>query len=497
MHSLRDLSTSLFVALTVASTAFAAPAADSEPDRSAGVASPERSSSDSPRAAESAGPPLAPGERRALPDYDGRGPDPRPRGSGWLWLPRLVLSPLYLTSEFAVRRPLGYVVTTAERHKWPSLLVDFFTFGPRRQAGLVPTALIDFGFRPSIGALFFWNDAGFDGNDLRLRAAWGGPDWRTFSVSDFIDVTPGQELDLRLRSSTRPDWVFHGLGPKSGSRRARFRENRITAAAEYRWKGWRSSEVVSSVGIQDSEFDATSRCCGSRSVSDEVTRGRYPLPDGMAGYTALKSSLAVSIDSRPRRKLDDPAPGSDFVSPPGSGYRLAGRVAHGADLRAPDDPARTRYEWLRYGATLGGYVDLTGQQRVLGLEVIVDFADPLLEGSGIPFTELVSLGGKRPMRGFLAGRLRDRSAFVAHLEYQYPVWAWLDGTVHYDLGNVFGPGLEGIDAKLLRQSFGMGIRANNRREHALELLIGAGTRTFEDGGGVEALRLVLGASSGF
>src|SRR5512145_2978027 len=123
--------------------------------------------------------------KRATPDYDGRGPEPSGASEVVLWVPRILLSPLYVVSEFVVRQPIGYVITQAEKHELPTLIVDALTFGPRRQAGIIPTALVDFGFRPSIGALFFAEDAFLKKNDLRIRAAWGGHDWRSVGLWDF------------------------------------------------------------------------------------------------------------------------------------------------------------------------------------------------------------------------------------------------------------------------------------------------------------------------
>ena len=65
-----------------------------------------------------------------------------------LWVPRVILFPLYAVSEYVVRRPLGWLVSTAERERWPTLIIDFFTFG-NRQGGVVPTLFIDLGMRPT------------------------------------------------------------------------------------------------------------------------------------------------------------------------------------------------------------------------------------------------------------------------------------------------------------------------------------------------------------
>jgi hypothetical protein len=86
---------------------------------------------------------------------------------------------------------------------------------------------------------------------------------------------------------------------------------------------------------------------------------------------------------------------------------------------------------------------------------------------------------------------------VVLAEYRWPVWVWVDGVLHYAVGNVFGRQLDAFRTPLLRQSFGLGLRANSSRDHALEALVAFGTRTFEAGGGVENVRAILGATSGF
>jgi len=101
------------------------------------------------------------------------------------------------------------------------------------------------------------------------------------------------------------------------------------------------------------------------------------------------------------------------------------------------------------------------------------------------------------MRGFLEGRLIDRSGVAAQLGYQWPIWVWLDGVMRYTVGNVFGEHLDGFELGLLRQSFGLGMVANGARDHPFEFLIGFGTSTFDDGGGIENFRFVIGATSGF
>jgi hypothetical protein len=44
---------------------------------------------------------------REVPDYDGRGNEDAHPDSWALWIPRVVLSPLYVISEYVLRRPIG------------------------------------------------------------------------------------------------------------------------------------------------------------------------------------------------------------------------------------------------------------------------------------------------------------------------------------------------------------------------------------------------------
>jgi len=444
-------------------------------------------------------PPIDSEQTRPVPDYDGRGDDPTTAGDVLIWIPRIALSPLYLVSEYVIRRPLGWAVSTAEEEEIPQKLVDIFTFGPNNNIGIVPTGLLDFGFRPSVGVYFFYNELFAEQNKLRARAATGGTDWLLLNVADRLEVAKHHELSLRAEYGFRPDWVFHGLGPESGSQEARFKATKAEAGFRYDSSLWRSSTLSSFVAVRSVSFDPTRGAFDDPTVADEIARGRFASPPGMRdGYTVLVHGVAGSLDTRRRRHLDDAPDGSDFVSPPGSGLRLQLRGEHAGGLtELPAASGGGRHQWIKYGGTLGGFVDLTESQRVLGLSVVVDFADPVGNAPQVPFTEQASLGGARPMRGFLEGRLVDRSSAVGLLSYQWPVWVWLDGALHYSVGNVFGEHLDGFRAGLLRQSFGLGVKTTTHRDHSFEMLLAFGSETFDGGAEIENVRFVLGATSGF
>jgi hypothetical protein len=349
---------------------------------------------------------------------------------------------------------------------------------------------------------FFANDAFADGNKIRVHAATGGSDWWKLTVADRVEFwNEDHEIGVRGEYEVRPDHLFQGFGPSSSDVRARYKATHLAAGLTYDAQLWRSSEFRSFVAVRDVSFEGDVGCCDDFTVLRRVQDGAFPEPPGLRdGYTIAVQGVTAELDTRPRRLPNDLPEASDYVTPPGTGIRLQIRGEHATGLRdAPrlSSLEPSRYHWVKYGGTLGGFVDLTGQQRLLGLSLIADFADPLDENGEIPFSEQVTLGGERPMRGFLEGRLVDRSSAVAQLDYMWPIWVWLDGAMHYAVGNVFGEHLESFETKLLRQSFGLGLRSNGSRDHVFEILLAFGSKTFDEGGGIENVRFVLGATSGF
>jgi hypothetical protein len=439
--------------------------------------------------------------KRDVPDYDGRGEEGTTAADTLLWIPRIVFAPLYLTSEYLVRRPLGWVVSAAEHARVHQKLEYVFTFGRKEHdIGLIPTWLIDLERTSGVGAYFFWDDFLFEGNYLRARAATGGQHWMLLSLADRIEWGGRHELTLRGEYEARPDHAFYGLGPTAAHQNeAWYALRRLDISALFTSELSEHSELAVSTTFRNVEFDTTP-ASERTSVARALAAGRYPAPNALGtGYGVLLSGLTLTLDSRVPLP-EEPAPASDWVAPPETGVRLQVRAKQGSDVRAPrrrEDGTSGRYHFIDYGVSASAFFEMPKERRVLGLSFIADFVDPLGARSSIPFTEQASLGGARPMRGFRERRLVDRSALVALAEYRWPVWVWVDGVLHYAVGNVFGRQLEDFRPPLFRQSFGLGLRVNSSRDHAFEALLAFGTRTFEAGGGVENVRAVLGATSGF
>lgn len=439
------------------------------------------------------------GAKRKVPDYDGLPPPSTTAMDVALWVPRTLALPIHATLEHLVRRPLGAAVTWLERHRVPAKIRDRLTWGPRRASSLVPTALVDFGFRPSVGLYLSSDDWLYDGNSLRLHAATGGAGWYRLSASlrhhlaRLATLEPIRTLELHFEAERRTDRLYFGTGPRSRfAQRARFAESFIDAHAATVLRPSRRSRIDAYLGVRRAEFgDEQSE------VAEAVRRGFFAAPLGFdRGYVLARVGLRAALDTR---KADSAplARESDALDPPLTGLSVALRTELlGGRLGGTEtDPARG-LRLFRRVARIAGVIELwrgRGLASTTTLELIDGVAVDADVASRIPFTELASLGGARPLRGFFPGRLLGRSTASTTLEYRWPIWIWLDGIAHYGVGNAFGPSFQGLSIGTMRQSFGVGMRTRSRAEHGFELLVAGGTRTFDEGGAPESLRFVLGS----
>jgi hypothetical protein len=421
----------------------------------------------------------APAGHREVPDYGGRTDSPTTATTVLAWIPRVALAPLRFVFDYGIRRPLGFLMRTAEKKGWDDALIDLLTFRDGT-AGLVPTFLIDFGFRPS-GGLYLWaNDLGRRGNDVHARLSFGGPDFIAGTITDRLATSRWTTLVMRVDASTRPDYVYQGIGWNSDQRySSRYVHSFAEGEAGIELDLWRASELRWSASIGSHFFDADGSGGGDPSLATAIDRNYYAVPPGFDGYLAVNQELSFALDSR----LPEPAPGH------GVRLELWGRQSF--DLT--DHVGR---RWVSYGAALGGFVDL-GARRVVSLWWVARFADPL--GSReIPLPAQVRLGDHSLlMQGFRGGGLVDRSATVATLEYSYPIWVGLDAAAHLAIGNVFDAHLSTFALERLRLSFGLGLRSIDRTNHFFEVRIAFGTDPFARGASIRSVRLVVGSRTGF
>ena len=421
--------------------------------------------------------PAAPSPKRALPDYDGRGAPDADADHWALWIPRALLAPLYVLHEYVVRRPLGALVSRAERDRWINTLAELFSFGPNRQFMLIPTAVYDFGFRPNVGLRFTADHLVVRNHDFVAHVATGGTDWLIASIRDRYRWNHGNtSVATRFDLVRRPDLIFRGIGPDAhDGKGARYGLQKLDAGAGFTHRTG-GEQIAIAAGVRRMGF-RSAECCDEPTLDDEMNAGALEPPPGFGtSYTVAYQSLSLAADTR------DPRPA------PGTGARISTFAATNFD------PGHDR-SWIRYGGALGGAVDLTGRQRTMRLQVVAGFVDPM-RGDLVPFTELVSMDDQNQMQGFPAGWMIGRSTIAAELGYSWPVAFLLDGNARLAVGNAFGARLDGFAADQLRMSADIGVTTIGARDSGFELIFGVGTSTFERGAGIDSVRFAVGSRRG-
>jgi len=415
--------------------------------------------------------------KRARPDYDGHGNRDAGRGSWALWIPRVVLSPVYAVNELVLRRPLGWVVARAERKHWVQSISDLFQFGADGENVILPTALVDFGLLPSVGLYLGLEDVGAPRNAVRLHAATGGLDWLSATALDRYRWDDGAgTAAARVEFSRRPDYVFLGIGPdvtKATMSRYGLQRAEASASLSRRFSG--ASGFTFTTGARAMSF-RPGTCCGEPSLDTRIEDGSIAMPAGYPqAYSVVFQHTELMLDSRAPR----PASAS------GAFLRLHGGSA--------TDPTHGN-TWVGYGAMGGIAFDLTGHQRTLTVTTHVDLVDPV-QGS-VPFSELAQLGNDQ-MAGFVLGWMNGRSTFVTEVSYRWPVWMWLDGQLRFAAGNAFDEHLSGLELQKLRLSADVGVTSLGSRDAAFELLFGLGSETLEQGAHIASARFSVGTRRGF
>jgi hypothetical protein len=433
------------------------------------------------------------GKPRPKPNYRGRA-ESAPISQQLLWIPRVALAPAYVAADMAAR-PLAILATYAERDHWRVRIYDFFTFGSENQVGIFPTGRIDLGFRPSAGVYFFWNDI-WGASDVRARAMSGGSDLWTADIA-----WRWRNAALGGHFSERPDSAFYGFGGSSSSVPARFGERHLELTLRHRERLSTHLSAALFVGHEVWALDADPDGAGEASLARAIADRRLPVPPALEdGLMAVFGGIRGDFDTRRGRLVRSPRETSDYDHVSGSGvtFRPFATAHVGlAETRSEEGERVPAPAWMDYGLMASGTVDLTGTQRRLELELYSSFVDPFPKTGPIPFTHLAALGGARPLRGFGARRLVDRSALAATLRYAWPIWTELDGSVHAAAGNVFGPHLDGLQLPRLRASFGIGVVTAAASDHPFELLLACGTEPFEAGARLQDVRLTVGTAANF
>jgi len=294
--------------------------------------------------------------------------------------------------------------------------------------GLKHSDLFNKGYRLSARYMVFSN------LDQRASLSFGHPDvaslWNRF-------------LSFRLSSNFRreSDEPFYGIGTDSlKSDKSIFRYQRIRAGATLGY------ELVSNLVLAPHAIFET--------VDTEATpSGRYPgvqqtfPPSDLPGFGERVSYInfggQLTHDTR-----------DDNLAPERGGIRTF-RFSRFQGVN------RGGFDYNEYELDVRQYIGLGRPRYVLALRNAWVFQQKT-GGGQIPFYRLAALDLQHGLRGFTRGRFRDTASVVFNIEYRYPVWDMIDGSLFVDTGRVFS-GPTHFSFKGFKYSVGGGIRVKVRQ----------------------------------
>jgi len=125
------------------------------------------------------------------------------------------------------------------------------------------------------------------------------------------------------------------------------------------------------------------------------------------------------------------------------------------------------YQYTNYVLDLRRFFRIHNEQ-VLALQ-----AYGIFTAGEVPLRSLATLGGANSMRGYYAGRFRDKNQGVLQAEYRVPVIGRLGAVGFAGIGNV-GSELKDIDFQCLKYSYGGGLRVALNKAEKLNLRLDYG-----------------------
>ena len=445
--------------------------------------------------------------KREAPNTDALPEPGRDVGDVFLVIPRGILFPVYLTTNYLIRWPIGKLVYAVESSRFYQRFQSFLAFG-EGNAGVLPIIELG-GERAASFGLQVYSNRLFDGRLDAQLGAQGYPG-RNYIVETNLDLRVPDDksvLEFSAFARQRDDYAFFGVGRALGD----LEDSRFTQRSLGGSVGW-SGASETAIGGGTIALDMTHRRVScSADLREDVCGedGRFGTSDDrfavtrpdvaslQTDYTYAKLVANATIDSRrlERETITRLRAGYDPALFPDdqTGLRAEGFVGVGtalsADLRS-----------LHAGGELSAFVEIPGtHQRVFGLRVRTELADPF-RGGQIPVWELASLGGVETFRGFLEHRFRGRSSLVATLNYRYPVWSFGDGELFVETGEIAGPHWRDFSFGRLRGSAGIGLRSRGLladKEAYYALYLAAGTSPLQQTFAIEEVRLVFGTNWGF
>lgn len=368
----------------------------------------------------SAGAMAAPGEERSL----ARSGPVEPEDIA-LFVPRAILfvPKLVLMGVFW---PLRELMRIADRHAIIAHIEELIYWNDEHTLGLAPMFSLQSRFGFTIGLNLFHNDLLGYGEELHLTARFGGRYRQAYELSFEGARVAGSRLwlEAHARFEENPSLFFAGLGvtdqhaigtgvdPRAATAETYYQEQRllglIRAGVTLGRRGGQVQLGGSAIFNRRSFGDNDSGRRATSAVFDTAT-----LPGFDDDVDTIELGGVMVIDTRDHHGVD------------ARGVYL--------ELFGGYVPPVNGYSYLHYGGEFVWAINLFRGNRLLMLRAGLEAVHG--EDEEIPFTDLPRLGGADRLRGYGAGRFRDRLAAFGTAEYRYPIHRNLRGSAFLDVGH--------------------------------------------------------------
>jgi hypothetical protein len=406
---------------------------------------------------------LTPIERREPDSFRGRTNHTDAADVG-LWFPRVLLSPLWVLTEFGLRIPVYETLSFLDDHKVIAWVANDL-FKPTPNITWYPQISADLGVFIAAGAGIDFRNLGARDHTLSLSAAAGGPDVWFLSARDDWKAGPAR-VGISGRGYSRGDRAFYGLGPNSSEDdRTNFTEELIEGFGYASLNQKEHFHLTASAGFRAERSSGTD---DQPSIETRFDTSRIP---GFGKTNLAMSNVNLVLDSRKN------------VRDSGGGVRLVANATYGRDVI---DHER---EFVSGSADAEVAVEVMKPGRVLTLRGFVSDSAPLGR-EPVPFLEQSMLGWHNHL-GFIWGRFRDEAAALAEIRYRYPVAFFVDMEWVASAANVFDRKFSDFDIKKLTGSVGVGFRTRRTGLTPLELIVALGTTRFDEAFSIDSVRVYL------
>lgn len=389
-----------------------------------------------------------PGEESGRLDHEPGEGVARKLGRAILWVPRL---PIVLAMKGV--RGAFYL---QDRYNVAEIADEFQT--EDKKIAFFPSAFAETGFGLNVGIRASLTDL-ISKEQISGRVGIGGRDrWiaelgvsRRFGP---VDVSVSGRREARDNDPffgygntdlTTPEMPIDPLTAGVGAA-AVFRSRLLRGVATASVKLPQHFTLSATTAVVQRELDGTA---GATSIDAVFDVGALP---GFLNTTSyLHNELTVAWDTRHRASRWD-----------GHGIRSAGGLVLGfADYQHGLDEEP---DFVRYGVDLQRIVRLARGPRLLEFRLYGEAVTGARDE--VPFTELPRLGGSNLLRGYVAGRFRDRLAAVGQVRYLWPALSWLAPSIFVDAGRVWAS-YDDLSLRGMRVGFGGGIEVYGRGGLAL------------------------------